>query len=134
MLERSGNRSVYGDLGATFTPQGVALNPVLAGLAEQVAADHPTMKLLRIRPSPSGAEAVQLEVGLKAEAVTGVRTLKPEAGKGYRLVLDITPHAAAAPSPPADTSAAAPRLTQPLAATASLAVPAGGQRCGALMT
>ncbi|MDP2258027.1 MAG: hypothetical protein Q8K05_18550 [Polaromonas sp.] len=106
--------------------EGVVLNPVLAGLADQVAADHPTMKPLRIRPSPSGAEAVQLEFGLKAEADTGIRALKPEAGKGYRLVLDITPPAAAAPSPSADTSVAAPRLPQPLAATASPAVPAGG--------
>lgn len=80
----------------------VVLNPVLAGLADQVAADHPYMKPMQIRPSPSGAEAVQLVFGLKAEADTGIRALKPEAGKGYRLVLDIVPLAAAAPSPSAD--------------------------------
>lgn len=91
----------------------VVLNPVLAGLADQVAADHPNMKPLRIRPSPSGAEAVQLEFGLKAGVVTGIRALKPGGGKGFRLVLDI-----------------APRLPQPLAVTASPAAspafPAGG--------
>ncbi|MBK5205695.1 MAG: AMIN domain-containing protein [Polaromonas sp.] len=111
--------------------EGVALNPVLAGLADQIAADHPYMKPMQIRPSPSGAEAVQLEFGLKAEAEPSIRALKPEAGHGYRLVLDIVPLAAAAPSSSADM----PQLPQPLAATASPAAslaalpvsPAGGQ-------
>lgn len=101
----------------------VALNPVLAGLAGQIAADHPYMKPMQIRLSPSVAGAVQLEFGLKAEADTGIRALKPEAGRGYRLVLDIAPVAGpmagpvAAPplSPPADM----PRLPPPLAAATS---------------
>lgn len=95
--------------------EGVVLDPVLAGLADQITADHPYMKPLRIRPSPSGAEAVQLEFGLKAEADTGIRALKPDAGKGYRLVLDIVPPAGPAPSP----SAAMPQLPPPLAAATS---------------
>lgn len=108
----------------------VVLNPVLAGLVDQVAVDHPILNPLRIRPSPSGVEAVQLEFGLKAGAVTGIRALKPEAGKGFRLVLDFAPPAAAAPSPSADTSVAAPALPQPLAVmtspAASPAFHAGG--------
>ncbi|UUZ68920.1 hypothetical protein LP416_03505 [Polaromonas sp. P2-4] len=97
--------------------EGVVLNPVLAGLADQVAADHPYLKPLQIRPSPSGAEAVQLEFGLKAEAEPGIRAFKPAAGRGYRLVLDIAPPAGAATAP----SAEMPRL--PLAAAASPAAP-----------
>ncbi len=111
--------------------EGVGLNPVLAGLADQIAADHPYMKSMQIRPSPSGAEAVQLEFGLKDEAEPSIRTLKPEAGRGYRLVLDIVPlaglpagpMAGPALSPPADLH----RLPQPLAAAAPPAPPAGGQ-------
>ena len=101
--------------------EGVALNPLLAGLADQVAADHPYLKPLQIRPSPSSAEAVQLVFGLKAEAEPNIRALKPAAGRGYQLVLDIVPRAAAAPPATAETL----RLPQPLAPTASLAaVPA----------
>lgn len=99
--------------------EGMALNPVLAGLAEQVAADHPYMKPMQIRPSSSGADAVQLEFGLKGEAEPSIRALKPEAGRGYRLVLDIAPPAGAALSP----SAEMPRLPQPLAAAATPAAP-----------
>lgn len=90
--------------------EGVVLSPVLAGLADQVAADHPYLKPLQIRPSPSGAEAeaVQLEFGLRAEAEPRIHALKPEAGRGYRLVLDIVPVAVATPSP----SAGMPRLPQ----------------------
>ncbi len=80
--------------------EDVEINPVLAGLAGQVAADHPYLKPLRIRPSASGAGAVQLEFGLKAEAEPHIRALEPEAGQGYRLVLDIiVPLAQAAPFP-----------------------------------
>lgn len=104
----------------------VAPNPVLAGLADQVAADHPYLKPMQIRSSPSGSGAVQLEFGLKAEVETGIRALKLKAGKGYRLILDIVPLAAAAPSPPADTSVVTPHLPRPLVATASPALPAGG--------
>lgn len=128
--------------------EGVALDPVLASLANQVAADHPYMKPIQIKPSPSGAEAVQLGFGLKAETDTSIRALKPEAGRGYRLVLDIVPAAGlpagpmAGPalSPPADvprlpppagaapsSSADLPRLPQPLAAATSPASPAGSQ-------
>ena len=101
--------------------EGVVLNPVLAGLADQVATDHPYMKPMQIRPSPSGAEAeaVQLEFGLKAEAEPSIRALKPAAGRGYRLVLDIVPLAAAEPPATAETL----RLPPPLAPTASLAAP-----------
>ena len=95
--------------------EGVVLDSVLAGLADQIAADHPYMKPMQIRPSPSGAEAVQLEFGLKAEAEPSIRALKPEAGHGYRLVLDIVPPAGPAPSP----SAAMPQLPPPLAAATS---------------
>lgn len=102
--------------------EDVVLNPVLAGLVEQVADDHPYMKPLRIRPSASGAGAVQLEFGLKAEAEPSIRALKPEAGKGYRLVLDITPPVGATPSPSVDTLVATPRLPRPPAATVSPAV------------
>jgi hypothetical protein len=107
--------------------EDVVLNPVLAGLVEQVAVDHPYMRPMRIRPSPSGTEAVQLEFGLKGEAEPGIRTLKPEARHGYRLVLDIVPPAESAPSPSADL----PRLPLPPAAAptapAAPASPAGGQ-------
>lgn len=110
--------------------EGVVLNPVLAGLADQVAADHPYMKPMQIRPSPSGAGAVQLEFGLKGEAEPSIRMLKPEAGRGYRLVLDIVPvaglpagpMAGPALSPPADM----PRLPPPFAAAASPVSSAGG--------
>ncbi|MCJ7603740.1 MAG: hypothetical protein MUO63_19850 [Desulfobulbaceae bacterium] len=82
--------------------EGVALNSVLADLADQVAADHPYMGPIQIKPSPSGAEAVQLEFGLKGEAGPGIRALKPQAGQGYRLVLDIAPPAGAvSPASPA---------------------------------
>lgn len=97
--------------------EGVALSPLLAGLADQVAADHPYLKPLQIRPAPSGAEAVQLVIGLKAEAEPNIRALKPAAGRGYRLVLDIAPPADAATAP----SAAVARLPQPLAAPAPVA-------------
>lgn len=90
--------------------EDVVLDPMLVALAGQVAADHPTMKPMQIRPSPSGAGAVQLEFGLKAEAEPSIRTLKPEAGRGYRLVLDIVPTAAATASAPVDL----PRLPPPL--------------------
>ncbi|MDP3842485.1 MAG: hypothetical protein Q8Q81_07790 [Oxalobacteraceae bacterium] len=103
--------------------EGVVLNPVLAGLADRVAADHPTMKPMQIRPSASGAEAVQLEFGLKGEAEPSIRALKPDAGHGYRLVLDIAPPAGAAPFPP---PAEMPRLPQLAAPAAPPASPAGG--------
>lgn len=94
--------------------EGVVLNPVLAGLADQLAADHPYMKPMQIRPSPSVAGAVQLEFGLKGEAEPGIRALKPEAGRGYRLVLDIVPVGGLPPSPSADMS----RLPPPPAGAA----------------
>ncbi|MGV8892782.1 MAG: hypothetical protein ACOH2K_07580 [Burkholderiaceae bacterium] len=103
--------------------EDVVLNPVLAGLADQVAADHPYMKPMQIRPSPSGSGAVQLEFALKGEAEPGIRALEPEAGHGYRLVLDIVPSARATPSPAADM----PRLPQPVAAAVSPASPTEGQ-------
>lgn len=93
--------------------EGVALNPLLAGLADQVAADHPYLKPLQIRLSPSGAKAVQLVFGLKAEAEPSIRTLKPAPGRGYRLVLDIAP-----PADPATAPAAATARLPPPAATA----------------
>ena len=96
--------------------EGVVLNPVLAGLADQVAADHPYVKPLQIRPSPSGAEAVQLEFGLKAEAEPSIRALKPEAGRGYRLVLDIVPVAVPMAGPAFPPPADQPRLPQAAAA------------------
>lgn len=99
--------------------EGVVLNPVLAGLADQVAVDHPYMKPLQISPSPSGAEAVQLAFGLKGEVEPSITALKPEAGRGYRLVLDIAPPAGAISPATAETL----RLPQPLAPTASLAAP-----------
>jgi hypothetical protein len=95
--------------------EGVSPNPVLMGLADQVAPDHPYMKAMQIRPSPSGAEAVELEFGLKAEAEPSIHAFKLEAGRGYRLVLDIESVAALPPSPAADL----PRLPQPLAAEAA---------------
>lgn len=108
--------------------EGVALNSVLAGLAGKVADDHPYMKPMRIGPSPSDAGAVQLEFGLKgrAEPSIRIRALKPEAGHGYRLEMDIVPPAGAALSPSADM----PRSPQPLSVAAPpalLALPAGNQ-------
>ncbi len=117
--------------------EDVVFNPVLAGLADQVAVDHPYMKPMQIRPSPSGSGAVQLEFVLKGEVEPGIRALKPEAGHGYRLILDIVPPAGATPSPAADMphlpqslagaapspSADMPRLLQPVAAAASPASP-----------
>lgn len=97
--------------------EGVVLNPVLAGLADQIAADHPYMKPPLIRPSPSSPETVQLELGLKAEAEPRIEALKPQAGQGYRLVLDITPSAGVAASP----LAVRPGLPQSPAAVASSA-------------
>jgi hypothetical protein len=71
--------------------EGVELNAVLAGLVGQIGADHPYLKPVQIRSSPSGAEAVLLEFGLKEEAEPSIASLKPEAGRGYRLVLDVAP-------------------------------------------
>lgn len=78
--------------------EGVDLNAALAGLAGQVGADHPYLKPLQIRPSPA-TDGVLLEIGLKAEAEPNIFSLKPEAGRGHRLVLDITP--AVPPTAPA---------------------------------
>ena len=100
--------------------EGVVLNPVLAGLTDQVAADHPYLRPLQIRPSPSNTEVVQLLFGLKAEVEPNIRSLKPAAGRGYQLVLDITPPTEAATAPPAGI----PRLPQPLASPTVSAVPA----------
>lgn len=89
--------------------EGVALNPALASLSNQVAADHPCIKSIQIRPSPSSAAMMQLEFELKGKAEPSIRTLKPEPGRGHRLVLDIVPVAGAAPAPLADM----PGLQQP---------------------
>ena len=101
--------------------QGVALNSVLAGLADQLVADHPYMKSMQIRASPSGAEAdaVQLEFGFKAQVEPSIRALKPAAGRGYRLELDIVPLAAAVPGAIAVAASTPP----PLAAALSLSAP-----------
>ncbi len=92
--------------------EGVDLNAALAGLAGQVGADHPYLKPLQIRPSPA-TDGVLLEIGLKAEAEPNIFSLKPEAGRGHRLVLDITPAVpptapAPIPAPVTDTVAAPP--------------------------
>lgn len=90
--------------------EDAALNPVLAGLANQIAVDHPYISPVRIRPSASRPGALQLEFGLKAEAEPGIRTLKPQAGQGYRLVLDIMAPVGMAVVQPA------PRTSQQIAA------------------
>ena len=98
--------------------EGVVPNAALAGLATQLAADHPYMKPLQIRSSPAGAEAVFLEFGLKAEAEPNIFSLKPEAGRGHRLVLDIAPALPATAPAPAPVPVAAPA-----AALAAVPVP-----------
>lgn len=101
--------------------EDVELNVTLSGLAGRIAADHPYLQPIQVRPSPSGIGAVLLEFGLKAEADPNIFSLKPEAGRGYRLVLDITP--SAAPAAPPTT---APARQQPVLAaeTAPPAPPA----------
>lgn len=94
--------------------EGVALHPLLAGLADQVGADHPYLKSPQIRVSPSGNEAVQLEFGLKIEAEPSIRAFKPASGRGYRLVLDIGPP----PDIATATAAASAGIVQPRTATA----------------
>lgn len=89
--------------------EGVAPDPVLARLADQVRADHPYMKPVRMVPSPSRGGAARLEFDLKLEAEPSIRALKPQAGRGYRLVLDIAPTAEDVPP-----SAAPPRPSQPV--------------------
>ncbi|HQR97110.1 MULTISPECIES: carboxypeptidase-like regulatory domain-containing protein [unclassified Polaromonas] len=103
----------------------VALNAALTGLTGQIAADHPYMQPIQVRSSPSGTGPVLLELGLKAEAEPNIFSLKPEAGRGYRLVLDIAPSVAPAPAPAAPP-AAPPARQQPVlaAATAPPAPPA----------
>jgi hypothetical protein len=103
--------------------EDVVLSPVLAGLAEQLKADHPYLKPLLIRPSPSGAAALQLVFGLKGEAEPKIVALKPQAGKGFQLVLDIAPPGSVAAAPSADM----PRLPLPLAGAASPASSTSGQ-------
>lgn len=80
--------------------EDAALDPVLAGLADQIAADHPHLGAVLIRPSASRPGAVQVEFGLKSEAEPGLRTLELQGGQGYRLVLDIMAPAAMALAPP----------------------------------
>ncbi|MDP1885805.1 MAG: hypothetical protein Q8L17_05020 [Polaromonas sp.] len=96
--------------------EDVELNVALSGLAGRIAADHPYLQPIQVRRSPSGIGAVLLEFGLKAEADPNIFSLKPEAGRGYRLVLDIAPSAAPAPAPAAPPTA--PRQ-QPVLADAT---------------
>ncbi len=91
---------------------GVALNPTLTGLAGQLAETHPSIKSLAIRPSRAHADAVELEFALKREVEPKIFSVKPEAGKDYRLVLEFAPPLVASTSPSAAVSAApqVPRL------------------------
>lgn len=81
----------------------VALDAVMVKLGEQLAADHPYMHPIRASALPSSAGGVRLEFGLKGEAEPGIRALKPQAGHGFRLVLDIVPAGGAAMPFPAAT-------------------------------
>ncbi len=112
--------------------EGVELNAALAALTGQVSADHPYLRPPQIRTSLA-TDTVFLEFGLKAEAEPNIFLLKPEAGRGYRLVLDITPAASiAAPAPiavPSPAPAAAPApvpvpVPVPAPAAAFVAAPA----------
>lgn len=100
--------------------EGVTLDPLLTGLANQIAADHPYMKPMRIEKSRSRSDAVQLKFELKGEADPSIRTLKPTAGRNHRLVMDIVPLGLAATS----LSVHLPRLPQPDVAVASPLSPA----------
>ncbi|MDI1267666.1 MAG: carboxypeptidase-like regulatory domain-containing protein [Polaromonas sp.] len=109
--------------------EDVELTAALTGLAGQITADHPYMQAMQVRPSPSGTGAVLLEFGLKAEAEPNIFSLKPETGRGYRLVLDIAPSAAPTTPPapaPAPAPAARPTMPprQPPALAASTSPPA----------
>lgn len=79
--------------------EGVTMTPALEALANQIAVDHPYLASLLIRPSPSGAKAVQLVFGLKREVESSILALRPQAGQGYRLVLEMAPPAATAAAP-----------------------------------
>jgi hypothetical protein len=81
----------------------VSLDAVMVKLGEQLAADHPYMHPIRASALPSSAGGVRLEFGLKGEAEPGIRALKPQAGHGFRLVLDIVPPGGAAMPFPAAT-------------------------------
>lgn len=110
--------------------EGMALNAVLIGLIGKVGADHPYIKPLRI--GRYGAASVRVELDLNSEAEPRIFSLKPESGRGHRLVLDIYPvqHAApvfalpgavserARPEPPAAVVAPAPETAQLSAASA----------------
>lgn len=94
---------------------------LLDTLAAQLPAAHSHLQSLRIRPAPDGKRAVQLEFGLRKETYPGIRTLKPADGRGYQLVLDITPRTASPATPPAT---AAPAQLPPVPPPAPAPAPA----------
>ncbi|WP_181373164.1 AMIN domain-containing protein [Massilia glaciei] len=70
------------------------LDATLTGLAAKIAADHPHLKPIMVRTSPSADWTVHLEFALKAESEVETRIYNPDAGHGHRLVLDIVPQRA----------------------------------------
>lgn len=68
---------------------GVTLNAALTGLVGQVAADHPYIQAIEVRPSPVHADAVQLAFGIKGDGEPRISSLKSPVGSDYKLVLDV---------------------------------------------
>lgn len=83
--------------------EGAQPSAALLGLGDMVAADHPYLQAIKVRPATPGGAGVRLEMGLKRDVEHRIVTLKPQGGLGYRLVLEIAPTAAAWRTPaPAD--------------------------------
>jgi outer membrane usher protein len=74
---------------AVLELEDVELNGILAGLAGQVGTDHPYIKSIRI--VRTNINLVRIELDFTTEVEPRFFNLKPEAGLGYRLVLDIYP-------------------------------------------
>lgn len=112
--------------------EDVQPGPALDALAGQLAADHPYLRPPRITTSEPGL--VRLEFALKGEAEPSVRSVKPQAGRGHRLVLAIVPPgvelgavprpAATAPQPSATVEPARPPAQLPGPASAVAVQPA----------
>lgn len=69
--------------------ENVALNTVLSGLSEKIAATDPYIKSLRVGQFKPGV--VRLVFDLKSEVKPQALVLPPVAGYGHRLALDIYP-------------------------------------------
>jgi N-acetylmuramoyl-L-alanine amidase len=69
--------------------ENVALNTVLNGLPEKIAANDPYIKSVRVGQFKAGV--VRLVFNLKSEIKPQALVLQPVAGYGHRLALDIYP-------------------------------------------